>query len=336
MTDTSASSRARGFVFRALSAFVMVCAILFQFTRDAAAQAWPAKPVRVIVPFAAGGSVDVTARRVADYLSRKFGQQFYVETIVGASGATGARAVAKADPDGYTLLYGTTSVFAINPAVNPNVGYDPVRNFVPVARTFDSAMMLVTHPSVPVKNVAELIAWGKANPGKLNFGSAGIGTPMHVTGEMFKFMTGVQMTHVPYTGGSQSIADIMGGHIQVLFENPLQLVPLARGGGLNMMAVTGETRNEQAPEVPTLKETGLDIVVTLIFGFAAPAGTPQPIVTTLNSAINEALRDPELLKSVASFGAEAKPGSPEDFGKFIVDELRRWSEVAKAAKIRVE
>ena len=320
----------------ALALAAMAAIALFARPDVAVAQAWPNKPVKIIVPFAAGGSVDVTARRVAEYLSQKLGQQVIIEPVVGASGANGARAVARATPDGYTLLYGTTSVFAINPAVNPNIGYDPVKDFAPVARTFDSAMMLVTHPSVPVKNLGELVAYIKANPGKLNFGSAGIGTPMHVTGEMFKFQTGAQMTHVPYSGGSQSIADVVAGHIQLLFENPLQLVPLARDGKLVMHGVTGETRNVQAPEIPTMREAGLDIVVTLIFGFAAPAGTPQDIVAKLNGAINDALRDPEVLKSVAAFGAEAKPGSPEDFSKFIVDELRRWDNLAKAAKIRVE
>lgn len=322
--------------FAMLSRAVGAAAAIMVFAAPAAAQAWPTKPVKIVVPFAAGGSVDVTARRVAEYLTAKLGQNFFVETVLGASGATGARAVARAEPDGYTLLYGTTSVFAINPAVNPNIGYDPVKNFAPIARTFDSAMMLVTHPSVPVKNVSELVAYAKANPGKLNFGSAGIGTPMHVTGEMFKFQTATQMQHVPYSGGSQSIADVVAGHIQVLFENPLQLVPLARDGKLTMLGLTGETRNPQAPEIPTLKEAGLDIVVTLIFGFAAPAGTPKEIVTKLNATVNDALRDPEVLRSVAAFGAEARPGTPEDFGKFIVDELARWDGVAKAAKIRVE
>jgi tripartite-type tricarboxylate transporter receptor subunit TctC len=337
---TSFSEQRSSRRFSLSTAVGVACAVVFSAglmrTTPAVAQAYPDHPVRLIVPFTAGGATDVTARRLADFMSQKLGQQFIVENVVGVGGAVGARMVAKSAPDGYTLLYGTTSVYAINPALYTNLGYDPLKDFALIARTFDSDMMLVAHPSTHAKTIAELVDYSKKNPGKLNFGSAGIGTPMHVTGEMLKLLTGMQMVHVPYKGGAQSVQDVAAGHIQVLFENPLSLIPLVRAGQLNALGVTGEQRNAQAPEVPTMKEAGVDIVVALIFGMAAPAGTPKPIIDKLNATVNEGLRSTELLQSVASFGAVPKPGTPESFTKFIEAELKRWKQVAVAANIKVE
>jgi len=300
------------------------------------AQPYPNRSVRIVVPFAAGGATDVMARQIAQSLSGALGQSFVVENVLGAGGSVGARLVARAAPDGYTLLFGTTSTFAINPAVTKNLGYDPLTSFVTVARAFDSPMMLVVHPSLPVKSVAELIAYAKANPGKLNYGSSGIGTPMQIATELFKSMTGTEIVHVPYKGGSQSIQDAVAGQVQVLFENPLQLIPLVRDDRLRALAVTGENRNPQAPDVPTMKEAGLAFVVTLINGVVAPAGTPPEIVTKLNGAINDALKSPQVLNAVARFGADARPETPEKFRELIAFELGRWAEVAKAAHIQIE
>ena len=299
-------------------------------------ETYPNRPVRLVVPFVAGGAIDVSARRLAEYLSNKTQQQFIVENTVGASGVLGARRVARSDPDGYTLLFGTTSVYAINPAINPNVGYDPLKDFALVARAFDSPFMLVVHPSVPVKSLAEFVGWAKANPGKLNYGSSGVGTPQHVMGEMFKLNTGAEMTHVPYKGGAQSVQDVAGGHIQVLFENPLSLIPLVNDGKLTALAVTGDARLAQARQVPTLMEGGVNFSVTILTGVAAPAGTPPDIVNQLNGWINDGLRDKDLLDSVAQFGATVRPGSPKDFQDFISMEIKRWGEVARAANIKAE
>ena len=299
-------------------------------------ETYPNRPVRLVVPFVAGGAIDVSARRLAEYLSNKTQQQFIVENTVGASGVLGARRVARSDPDGYTLLFGTTSVYAINPAINPNVGYDPLKDFALVARAFDSPFMLVVHPSVPVKSLAEFVGWAKANPGKLNYGSSGVGTPQHVMGEMFKLNTGAEMTHVPYKGGAQSVQDVAGGHIQVLFENPLSLIPLVNDGKLTALAVTGDARLDQARQVPTLMEGGVNFSVTILTGVAAPAGTPPDVVNQLNGWINDGLRDKDLLDSVAQFGATVKPGSPKDFQDFISMEIKRWGGVAKAANIKAE
>ena len=305
-------------------------------TTAARSETYPNRPVRLVVPFVAGGAIDVSARRLADYLSTKTQQQFVVENTVGASGVLGARRVARADPDGYTLLFGTTSVYAINPAINPNVGYDPLKDYALVARAFDSPFMLVVHPSVPVKSLSEFVNWAKANPGKLNYGSSGVGTPQHVMGELFKLNTGTEMTHVPYKGGAQSVQDVAGGHIQVLFENPLSLIPLVNDGKLTALAVTGDARLDQAIQVPTLMEGGVNFSVTILTGIAAPAGTPQDIVNQLNGWINDGLRDKDLLDSVAQFGATVKPGSPEDFHDFISKEIKRWGDVARAANIKAE
>ena len=306
------------------------------FSTAVRSETYPNRPVRLVVPFVAGGAIDVSARRLAEYLSNKTQQQFIVENTVGASGVLGARRVARSDPDGYTLLFGTTSVYAINPAINPNVGYDPLKDFALVARAFDSPFMLVVHPSVPVKSLAEFVGWAKANPGKLNYGSSGVGTPQHVMGEMFKLNTGAEMTHVPYKGGAQSVQDVAGGHIQVLFENPLSLIPLVNDGKLTALAVTGDARLDQAKQVPTLMEGGVNFSVTILTGVAAPAGTPPDIVNQLNGWINDGLRDKDLLDSVAQFGATVKPGSPKDFQDFISMEIKRWGEVAKAANIKAE
>ena len=306
------------------------------FSTAVRSETYPNRPVRLVVPFVAGGAIDVSARRLAEYLSNKTQQQFIVENTVGASGVLGARRVARSDPDGYTLLFGTTSVYAINPAINPNVGYDPLKDFALVARAFDSPFMLVVHPSVPVKSLAEFVGWAKANPGRLNYGSSGVGTPQHVMGEMFKLNTGAEMTHVPYKGGAQSVQDVAGGHIQVLFENPLSLIPLVNDGKLTALAVTGDARLDQAKQVPTLMEGGVNFSVTILTGVAAPAGTPPDIVNQLNGWINDGLRDKDLLDSVAQFGATVKPGSPKDFQDFISMEIKRWGEVAKAANIKAE
>jgi len=306
------------------------------FSTAVRSETYPNRPVRLVVPFVAGGAIDVSARRLAEYLSNKTQQQFIVENTVGASGVLGARRVARSDPDGYTLLFGTTSVYAINPAINPNVGYDPLKDFALVARAFDSPFMLVVHPSVPVKTLAEFVGWAKANPGKLNYGSSGVGTPQHVMGEMFKLNTGAEMTHVPYKGGAQSVQDVAGGHIQVLFENPLSLIPLVNDGKLTALAVTGDARLDQAKQVPTLMEGGVNFSVTILTGVAAPAGTPPDIVNQLNGWINDGLRDKDLLDSVAQFGATVKPGSPKDFQDFISMEIKRWGEVARAANIKAE
>ena len=300
------------------------------------AQPYPTRPVRMVVPFAAGGATDVMARQLAQYVTNALGQPFVVENVLGAGGNVGARLVARAAPDGYTLLYGTTSTFAINPAVYKNLGYDPLTSFALVARCFDAAMMLVVHPSIPVQSVSQLVAYAKSNPGKLSYGSSGLGTPMQVTTELFKTLTDTDLIHVPYRGGVQSIQDAVAGQVQVLFENPLQLVPLVRDGKLRALAVTSLKRNAAAPEVPTMKEVGLNFVVTLINGVVAPAGTPAEIISRLNTAFNDGLKSHQVLDAVTRFGAEPVPDTPEAFRALIEFELRRWAEVAKSAKIQIE
>lgn len=312
----------------------LLVAVALLTAQETSAQSYPNRTVRIVVPFVAGGAIDVTARRLAEYLAQRFKQQVIVENTVGAGGAMAARRVARSDPDGYTLLFGTTSVYAINPSINPAIGYDPLKDFALIARYVDSPFLLVAHPSVPVKTLAELVAWGKANSGKLNYGSSGVGTPQHVFGEMFKLATGMPMTHVPYKGGGASVQDVIAGHIQILFENPLSLIPLIEDNKVTPLAVTSDARLAQAPDVPTLKEGGVNFSAAILTGVAAPAATPREIVTQLNAAINESLRDKSVLASIAKFGAIPQPGTPEAFSTFIASELKRWGEVARAANIK--
>ncbi|MPZ56044.1 MAG: tripartite tricarboxylate transporter substrate binding protein [Rhizobiales bacterium] len=303
---------------------------------QAMAEAYPDRTVRMVVPFPAGGATDALARHLARFMSEELGQSVVVENVLGAGGSIGARLVARAEPDGYTLLFGTTSTYAINPAVYKNLGYNPLKSFALISRAFSAPMMLAVHPSVPADSVTELVAYAKANAGKLNYGSSGVGTPMHVVGELFKSMVGIEMQHVPYRGGAQSIGDLVGGRIQVLFENPLPLVPLARERKVKTLAVTGAKRILHAPDVPTMTETGTPFVATLIYGVAAPAGTPQEIVAKLNATIRKGLNTPMLQETVRKFDADAQPSSPEEFRTFIASELAKWSAVAKSAKIQID
>jgi tripartite-type tricarboxylate transporter receptor subunit TctC len=302
----------------------------------AMAQPYPSRPVTLIVPFAAGGATDVEARQLAEFMSKSLGQPIVVENALGAGGNIGARLVARAKPDGYTLLFGTTSTFAINPATYKSLGYDPLTSFAPVARVLDAPLLLVVHPSVPVKSVKDLINFAKSNPGKLNYGSSGVGTPMHVATEMFRTQTGVNLVHVPYRGGSQSVQDVVAGQLHVLFENPMTLMPLVQDGKLRALAMTGDTRNPLAPEVPTMQESGVEFVVTMIKGVVAPAGTPPEIVQRLNAAINEGLRSGRMREVVARSGGELRPDTPENFRRFIATELKKWAKVAEVAGIRVD
>jgi tripartite-type tricarboxylate transporter receptor subunit TctC len=315
---------------------ILAAGVGLQAYSPAFGQAYPTRNIRMIVPFPAGGATDVMARHLAQFLSEELGQTFVVENVLGAGGSIGARLVANAQPDGYTLLFGTTSTYAINPAVYKNLGYDPLKSFALISRAFSASMMLVVHPSVPVTSVKELIEYAKANPGKLNFGSSGVGTPMHIVGELFKSMTGVDMQHVPYKGGPPSIQDVVGGRIQVLFENPLPLVPLARDGKVRALAVTGAKRISMAPEIPTMGEAGTPFVATLIYGVAAPAGTPDSIVSKLNAAITKGLNTSKMQETIRKFDAEVHPSTPEEFRAFIISELAKWSAVAKAAHIQID
>jgi len=301
------------------------------------AQVYPNRVIKVIVPFAAGGPADTMARLATQQLSARLGQSVIIDNRGGAGGTIAAKAAAAAEADGYTLMFGNTATFAVGPAVYANIGYDPIKNFAPIALFSVSTNLLVADPNLPVQSVPELIAHAKANPGKINFASPGYGTPPHMIGEMFKQRAGVDIVHVPYKGTAAALTDIMAGQVQLTFENPSVLVQLIRDGKLKGLATTGEVRNAQAPELPTMIESGLpDFVSTSFTALAAPAGTPPEIVRRLNAELNAGLLSPELGSTFAKLGVGSRPLSPEEFGAFLVRENQKWSAVARTANIRIE
>ena len=299
------------------------------------AQTYPNKPIRLVVPFPPGGPTDVMARLIAQRLSSTLGSVI-LENKAGAGGTIGTKAVAVAEPDGYNLLFGGTSTLAINPAVYKDLRYDPVTSFAPVAMVSTSPFVLVVHPSVPVHSVDELVRYAKANPGKVNFGSAGVGTTPHLAGELFKSLTGVDVVHVPYKGGGPVLTDLVAGQIQMTFELTAVLLPLIRAGKLRALAVATEERNPDLPEVPTMIESGVPgCLVSSWFGIVGPAGMPLHVIEVLNLEINRGLRSAEIVASLAQLGSQPKIGTAQEFATLIATEAQRWRTVAKSTAIAV-
>ena len=315
-------------------------AVLFVFAAVIApplsAQTYPDHPIKLIVPSASGGPTDIPARMTAGFIP-KLGQPGVVENRPGAGGALGARSVASSPPDGYTLLVGNTSVFAVNPAVSASAGYDPLQNFAPIAKFSESFQILVVHPSLPVTSVKELLDYVRANPGKLNYAHSGIGGLPHLTAELFITRTGANIVGVPYRSGGEAVTAVLGQNVQMTFEAISILLPLIREGKLRALAVTSRARTPLAPDLPTMMEAGVpDYEVTTFNGIAASAGTPAPIIGKLNAAINEGLLMPATKETLAKLGAVASPGSPEEFAAFIAAELAKWKSVAQQANVKIE
>jgi tripartite-type tricarboxylate transporter receptor subunit TctC len=305
-------------------------------TGGAAAQAYPDRPIRIVVPSAPGGPTDIPARLLSQILP-KLGQPVVVENRPGAGGAIGARFVATSAPDGYTLLVGSTSVLAVIPAVSASAGYDPNRQFSAIAKFSESYQILVVHPSVAAKTVGELIAYAKANPGKLNYAQTGAGGLPHLTGELFKSAAGVNIVGVPYKSGGDSVTGLLGAQVDMTFESITILLPLIQEGRLRALAVTSRTRTPLASDLPTMIEAGVPGYEVATFnGIVAPAGTPESIIRLLNVTINEGLRTPEIQASIRNLGAVSDPVSPAEFGAFIAAEGRKWSTVAKAANVHID
>ena len=314
-----------------------VSLLLLSFATTAPAQNYPAKSVRMVVPFAAGaGSNDIMARLVAQKLTDALGQQFVVDNRPGASGIIGTEIVAKAQPDGYTVLM-MSLTFSVNPSLFSKLPYDTVRDFVPVTMVASAPLMLVVHPSIPVKSVQEFIAYAKANPGKLNFGSGGPGTTPHLAGEMIKTMAGVQMTHIPYKGGAPALTDLVGGQIQFMLENIPGTLPFAKAGKLRALAVTDLKRSPLLPELPTLDESGLKGYQIVGWnGLFVPAGTPQAVVNKLQSEVAKALTLADVKERLSVMGADGVGDTPQHFAAFIKAEIPKWAKVVKDAGLKVE
>ena len=305
---------------------------------EAAAQSYPTRVIRLIVPGPPGGPGDIVVRTLAERLSSSLGQAVVVENRPGgANGTIAAQYVARADPDGYTLLYSIPGPMVVAPAVYRNLGYDPVKSFAPIATIFSSPQALTVNPAVPAATVQELIAYAKANPGKISFASPGYGSQPHLLGEMFRLTAGIDLLHVPYRGPALAVTDLLSGQVQMEFETLPILLPHIEAGKLRALAVADATRNPHLPDVPTTIEAGLPgLQATFWSGVLAPAGTPKSIVDRLNAAINDILKSNEIAAILDRLSAKPKIGSPQDFAAFVAAESKKWTAVVNAAGMKAE
>ncbi len=303
----------------------------------ASAQSYPGKPLRLVVPFAAGGATDVLARIVGKELGDRLKQTVVVDNRGGAGGTIGSDAVARAQPDGYTLLMGAVGTHAINVSLYKKLSYDPVKDFEPVILVATVPNVLVVPVALPVKSVKELISFGKANPGKLNFASSGSGTSIHLSGELFKTMTGIDMQHIPYKGSGPAMADLLAGQTQMMFDNLPSSMPHIKAGRLRPLAVTSAKRFPALPEVPTIAEAGVPgYEASSWFGIFAPAATPPQIIALLNGELNKILAAPDTRKRLLEQGADAAGGTPEQFAALIKSEIPKWAKVVKESGAQVD
>jgi len=304
-------------------------------SRIAMAQTYPTRPVRIVVPFAPAGTTDIAARLIGQWLTERLGQQFVVENRAGANGNIGTEAVVRALADGYTLLFIDASP-AINASVYEKLNFNFVRDIAPVTTVVRAHLILVVHPSVPAQTISEFIAYAKANPGKISYGSAGVGSTLHVTGELFKVMAGVHLVHVPYRGGGPAMQDLVGGHVQAVFIPAPAGIEYVRGGTVRALGVTGASRSQALPEVPTIAEHVPGYEAATWYGVGAPSGTPSPIIDALSKEINAGLADTKLKMRFTELSAEVFPGSPESFGTLIAAETEKWARIIRTANMRLQ
>ena len=304
-------------------------------TRIAGAQTYPTRPVHIIVGYAPGGATDIMARLVGQWLSERLGQQFVIENRPGAGSNIAAEAVVRAPADGYTLLLVGVSN-AINATLYDRLNFNFIRDIAPVAGIIRDTYVMVVNPSFPAKTVPEFVAYAKADPGRINFGSAGIGSPNHVTGELFKIMAGVNLMHVPYRGIALALSDLLGGQVQVAFASMPSSIEFVRAGRLRALAVTTATRSEVLPDVPTVGEFVPGYEASAWYGIGAPKATPAEIVDKLNKEINAALADPKMKARLADLGGTPFLGSPADFGKLIADDTEKWGKVVEFSGAKVD
>jgi tripartite-type tricarboxylate transporter receptor subunit TctC len=299
-------------------------------------QDYPSRAITLVVPYAAGGGNDAMARIVADHMAKTLGQQIVVENRGGAGGTIATRAVAKAAPDGYTLVLGGTGTLAVNPTLYANVGYDPRKDFAPVGLIATSALVILVHPSVQANSVPELIALAKEDPGKLNYASAGPGSGIHLASELFASMAGIKLAHVPYKGSAPALNDLLGGHVQIYFSSLPPAVGMRAEGKVRALAVTGPERSHVFPDLPTVAEAALPgYEAVLHYGIVAPAGTPRPIVDKLSAALRAALASEETKTILISTGADAMPSTPEEYAADIDREETRWSRIVREIGVKM-
>jgi tripartite-type tricarboxylate transporter receptor subunit TctC len=320
-------------IFKAVSASAMLAAVA---CAPAVAQTYPSKPIRIVVPYPPGGSGTIVARILGDKLNQAWGQQILVDSRPGASGMIGAEMVAKAPPDGYTLLAGYTSEVAINVSLFPKMAYDPVKDFAPIALTGVIPMILLVHPSVPAKSVKELMALARSRPGEMTYGSAGAGSPAHLAHELLNRSTNVKMVHVPYKGAAPALVDLLGGHVFTYFSGMPPAMPHVRAGKLRGLAVSTAKRSAAAPDIPAVAESVPGFDVPTWFSLLAPAGTPSDIVAKLNAETVRSLNDPAVKPKLAALGAETSAMNADQVAAFIRKEIDKYARVVKDSGARVE
>lgn len=299
-------------------------------TNIAFADSYPSKPIKLIVPYPAGGITDIVGRAVGERLSEELGQPVIIENRAGAGGTIGAEAAARSPADGYTLFVGTSATHGTNPSTFANLKYSAQKDFSPIALLAYAPLMIITHPSVPANNLQEFVSYLKQNPKKVNYATTGTGGSVHLTTEQFALATGTQMNNVPYKGSSPALTDLMGGHVQVMFDNVPSAAPLAKSGKVKALGVTGAKRSDLAPDIPTVSET-------VVPGFEsgswiaiyAPAYTPADVVSKLNAAANRAIKNPKLLETFDKAGLEPQGGTPKDLADYQTKEINKWAEVVK-------
>jgi tripartite-type tricarboxylate transporter receptor subunit TctC len=317
-------------------------AVLVGLTVCASAQAqtadnYPNRSITMVVAFPAAGTTDILARLIGQKLTEKFKQTVVVENRPGAGGNIGTAYVAKAPPDGYTIMMGTIGTQSINPSLYKKMPYDAAKDFVPITRAAMVPNLLVVNKDAPYNTLAEMMAFGKANPGKLTYGSSGNGTTLHLSGELFNLMSGSKITHIPYKGSTPAVADLLGGQISMIFDNMPSVIQQVKSGRLKALAVTSAQRNPQLPEIPTIQELGVaGYEVWSWFGLLAPAATPKPIVDKLNASIVDIIKQPDVQAKIIELGAVPVPETSAEFGAFIAAETLKWAKVIKEANIGID
>ena len=318
--------------------YVLLCTLVACAALSPAhAQSYPAKPIRFVVGFTAGGASDITSRIIGQKLTEHFGQPVIIDNRAGASGTIAAAIVARAPPDGYTLLSGATSILAINPGLYAKLEYDPVKDFAPVSQTVSMPQLLVVHPAVKAVTLKELLALAKAKPGELNYSSSGTGSSSHLAMELLKFMTGASFVHVPFKGSGQAMPSLLAGQVQLVFDPMPSSLPHVRTGRLRAIAISTSARSPAIPELVTVAEAGVPgYESSLWYGVLAPARTPPEIVAKLNKTVNAILREPEVVERFAGLGADPLGNSSAAFARYIGDEIAKWGKVIKAVGMRAE